>query len=84
MVSLLFYERYMYMPLPVLLSTLSSAQSHGTESTAIAMVQLLNYCDTHPDAAIWYKNSDMIITIHSDASYLSNKKCRIWSGGHFY
>jgi hypothetical protein len=33
--------------------------------------QLLDYIATHPDAIIRYHASDMILHIHSDASYLS-------------
>jgi hypothetical protein len=35
------------------------------------MNQLLDYLATHPYAAIRYHASDMILHIHSDASYLS-------------
>ena len=44
----------------VSLSTLASAKAHRTES----MVQLLNYCTTHMDVVIWYKQIDMILEIH--------------------
>ena len=47
------------------------------------MVQLLNYFATHPDAVIGYKQRDMILAIHSDASYLSNTKVHSRSGMHF-
>ena len=39
---------------------------------------------THPDAIITYKKSNMILAIHSDASYLTGKKARSRAGGHFY
>ena len=45
---------------------------------------LLDYCATNPNATIRYKPSDMILKIHSDASYLSEPKARSCSGGHFY
>ena len=64
------------MKLLVSLSTLVSAQDHGTQATARAMVQLLNYCDVHPDAFIRYKKSYIILAIHSDSSYLSKSKLR--------
>ena len=37
-------------------------------------MQLLNNCDTHLDAVIWYKQSNVIIEIHSDSSYLPDPK----------
>ena len=51
---------------------------------SIAMVQLLNYCDTHMYAVIQYKKSDMIIVIHSDASYSSKPKVSSWAGRNFF
>ena len=43
---------------------------------------LLDYVATHPDAILSYAKSDMILGIHSDASYLSEPKAR--AGGHFF
>ena len=36
----------------VVLGTLASAQTKGTEATATAVTQLLNCCATHPDAIL--------------------------------
>jgi hypothetical protein len=55
----------------VALGSIASAQSKGTEATAMACIQLLNYFATHPDAIIRYQASGMIIHVHSDASYLT-------------
>ena len=38
----------------------------------------------HPDATIRYRASDMILRLHSDASYLSEAKARSRGAGHFY
>ncbi len=38
--------------------------------------QLLDYLATYPDATIRFKASDMILNIHSDASYLSKSDAR--------
>ena len=46
--------------------------------------QLLNYVATHSNAGIHYVASDMILNLHSDASYLSEPKSKIRSGGHFW
>ena len=54
----------------VALSTLVSEQAHGTESTSIAMVQVVKYCDIHPYAVILYKQNNMILAINSYALYL--------------
>jgi hypothetical protein len=46
--------------------------------------QLLDYIATQEDAVITYKASDMILAVHSDASYLSEPKARSRAGGHFF
>jgi hypothetical protein len=46
--------------------------------------QLLDYLATYPDSKIRFHVSDMILHIHSDASYLSVSKARSRVGGLFY
>ena len=48
------------------------------------VTQLLNYIATHPLVVIKYTASPMILHIHSDASYLSEKRARSRAGGHFF
>ena len=70
---------------PTMLTTLSSIaaqQSKGTEKTYPDALWLLNYTATHLNAKICYMSSDMILYIHSDASYLSEPRARSRSGGH--
>jgi hypothetical protein len=69
--TLLYYTRAVDMTLLVALNSLASEQSKGTQHTAKAIVQILNYCATHPNAAIRYHASSMALHIDSDASYLS-------------
>jgi hypothetical protein len=45
---------------------------------------LLDYVATNPNAILTYKKSDMILAVHSDASYLSESEARSRVGGHFY
>jgi hypothetical protein len=45
---------------------------------------LLDYVATHPDAILTYTKSNMILGIHSDASYLSKPKVRSCAGGHLF
>jgi hypothetical protein len=49
-----------------------------------AVVQLLNYCATHPEATVRYKRSNMILHVTSDASYLSASEARSRVGGYFF
>jgi hypothetical protein len=44
----------------------------------------LDYLATHPDATIRYRASDMIMNVHSDASYLSESDARSRACGHFF
>jgi hypothetical protein len=48
------------------------------------VIKLLNYCNTHPETKIRYHASDMILYIHSDASYLSEREAKSREGGFFY
>jgi hypothetical protein len=82
--TLLYYARAVDPTMLVALGTIAAQQTNGTEATAEAIVHLLNYCATHPIATIRYRASDMILRIHSDASYLSEAKARSRLGGHFY
>jgi hypothetical protein len=83
--TMLYYARAVNATLLVSLNSLASEQSNGTQNTAKRIVQLLNYCATHPDATIRYHASGMILHIDSDASYyLSMPKARSRVGGHHY
>ena len=46
--------------------------------------KLLDYCATYPDAKILFQASDMILNIHSDASYLCGPQARSRIAGHFF
>jgi hypothetical protein len=46
--------------------------------------QLLDYLATHPDATIRFRASDMILNVHSHASYLSETKAHSHACGHFF
>ena len=81
---LLYYAHAVDSTMLVALGTLASAQSQGTESTAQAATQLLNYCVNHPDAITCFQASDMILHVHSDASYLSETKACSCTGSYFY
>ena len=66
------------------LSDLSSQQSAPTKNTMKQVSQFLDYMWTHPDAIIQYRASDMILNVHSDASYLSTLKACSQAGGYFF
>ena len=53
------------------LGSIATQQSKGTEKIYADTLWLLNYAATHPNSKIRYTASNMILHIHSDASYLS-------------
>jgi hypothetical protein len=81
--TLLYYVRAVDPTLIMLINVLASEQSRATEVTADKVIKLLNYCNTHPETKIRYHASAMILHIHSDASYLSDKESKSIAGGFF-
>ena len=80
----LYYARAVDNTMLVALGSIAAQQAKGTEATADACVQFLNYAATHPNASIQYHASDMVLHNHSDASYLSESEARSRAGGLFY
>jgi hypothetical protein len=79
--TLLYYAMAVDPTLIMPFNVLASEQSNATEVTADKVIKLLNYCNTHPEAKIRYHASDMILHIHSDASYLSESEAKSRAGG---
>jgi hypothetical protein len=75
--TLLYYARSVDPPLIIHINVLASEQSKSTAVTADKIIKLLNYCNTHPETKIRYHASDMILHIHSDSSYLSEKEAKL-------
>jgi hypothetical protein len=82
--TLLYNARAVDPTLLVPLSTLASQLSTSTSATIDAVLHLLDYFSTHPEASIRYYASAMQLKIHSDASYLSEPKAKSRLGGYFY
>jgi hypothetical protein len=66
------------------LNDIATEQTKATEKMQDARNQLLDYLASHPDATIRYHASDMILHIHSDASYLSVSNAQSRLGGLFF
>ena len=66
------------------LSEISSQQAALTENTMKHVNHFLDYMWTHPDAVTRHCASDMILNVHSDASYLSAAKARSRAEGYFF
>jgi hypothetical protein len=54
------------------------------EAVVNACHQLLDYVATHPNASIRYLASNMILAVHTNASYLSKHKAHSQASAHFY
>jgi hypothetical protein len=67
----LYYARAVDPTVLMPLNDIAAVQTKATVKTQAATNQLLDYLATHPYATIRYHASDMILHIHSDASYLS-------------
>ena len=67
--SLLLYGRGVDKTLMLTLNELAPAQAQRTEATKPALLKLLDYCATHDDVKIRYFASEMVLHVHSDASY---------------
>jgi hypothetical protein len=57
-------------------NVLASEQTKATAATADKIIKLLNYCTTHPEANLCDHASDIILTIHRDASYISEREAK--------
>jgi hypothetical protein len=82
--SVLYYAKAVDPTFLMPLNVISTEQTKATEKTQAATNQMLDYLATHPDATIRYHASDMILHIHSDASYLSVSNARSCLGGLFF
>eukprot|EP00804_Cyclotella_cryptica_P008878 CCRYP_013090-RA/>CCRYP_013090-RA protein AED:0.15 eAED:0.14 QI:0/0/0/1/1/1/3/0/882 len=80
----LYYARAVDCTMLPALGSLATQQSAPTQNTMSKVHQFLDYAMTHPDAMITYRASNMILAVHSNASYLSETKARSRAGGHFF
>jgi hypothetical protein len=66
------------------LSSLVSAQATPTGDTMQCKHHILNFVMTHSNAILSYAKSNMVLSIHRDASYLSKPKVHSHAGSHFF
>ncbi len=63
---------------------LASQQANPTEQTLVLCKQFLDYMASQDKAVLTYKASNMVLVIHSNASYLSEPKACSRAGGHMF
>jgi hypothetical protein len=66
------------------ISAIASQSSKPTFDTLYQTKQLLDYIATQDEAVLTYNASDMVLAIHSDASYLSKPGACSRASGHFF
>ena len=82
--TLLYYARAVDCTMLDALGSIATQQASPTANTMRNIKKLIDYAATHPDAAVTYWSSNMVLASHSDASYLSETKARSRAGGHFF
>ena len=78
--TLLYYSREVYPTILVSLGSVSINWYKSNETTTQVIKQMLYYCANRQYAAIHYKESDMVIRVHSYRSYLSESQARSRAG----
>jgi len=66
------------------LSAMASEQANPTEATMKKCKQFLDFAASQEEAILTFRASDMVLAIHSNASYLSEPKSRSRAGGHHF
>jgi hypothetical protein len=82
--TFLYYAMAVDPTMLVALGSIAATQAKATQKTYDEVLWLLDYATSNPDAVIRYTASDMVLHIHSDASYLSEPKARSRAGGHYF
>ena len=80
----LYYARAFDLMMLPALWTLTTRQAAPTQNTRKNLPQFLDYVATHPDAIVTYCASDIVLAVHSDASYLSESNAQSRAGGNFF
>jgi hypothetical protein len=82
--SILYYARAVNITVLMALSSIASEQTRATTNTMAKAKQLLDYLATHPNATIRFRASNMVLNVHSDASYLLETNTHSRACGHFF
>jgi hypothetical protein len=80
----LYYSQAVNSTMLTALGAFASAQAKPTKNTMRQCRQFLDYATTHQNATIMNRKSDMVLVVHSDASYLSKPKAPCRAGGKFF
>jgi hypothetical protein len=84
MQQVLFLDRAVDSTLLCPISAIASQSSKPSDETMRQTLQLLDYLTTQEDTLLSYHASDMVLAVHSNASYVSEPKAQSRVGGHFF
>ena len=66
------------------LTTLGSEQAKATTHKLKSTDNLFDYLATHPNAKLQYYASSMVLNVHSDVSYASERGAKSRTEGHYF
>jgi hypothetical protein len=66
------------------LSAIAAKQSKPTVNTVQQSQKIMDYLTMQEPAVLKYRKSDMVLAVHSDASYLNKKEAHSRAGGHHF
>ena len=72
-----------YSPPSALTHPNPTGEPDGEKNGAVVQA-ILDFMSTQEEAVLTYRASNMVLPIHSDASYLSEPKSRSRAGGHMF
>ena len=78
------YARAVDPTMAATMSSIASRQSKGIENLEKEIKQFLDYCATNPNAGVRFVASDMMLALHSDASYMSEPESKSRAAGIFF
>ena len=82
--SFLYYAHAIDLSILHALSAIASKQATPTKQSLARVQQLLDYMVTNPNAVVRFYASDMVLNLHSDASYLLAGQGRSRAGGYSF
>ncbi len=66
------------------MSTLATQQLKAQGKTVDGVSHMLDYLATKPDVTVQFVASNMVLNVHSDASYLSKAGAKSRVAGYFF
>ena len=79
--SLLYYARAVDSTMLTAVNAIASELARPTQLLHAHIQRLLAYAASYPNNSLVYKRSNMLLSVHSDASYLSRSRSRSVAGG---